>query len=110
MGVIIDFIVIALLILGIFFFTVGVIGLIRFPDVYSRMHATTKCDTLGAGLVLFALILAQPFTVASAKIFFIILFIWITNPTTAHIIAKAAYKTDIKCTEETEVIDHCKGE
>lgn len=109
-NMLVDIIIVILLVSGIFFFTMGVIGLIRFPDVYSRMHATTKCDTLGTGLVLLALILAQPLTVASAKIFFIILFIWITNPTTAHIIAKAAYKTDISHSDETEIVDHVREE
>ena len=44
-NMLVDIIIVILLVSGIFFFTMGVIGLIRFPDVYSRMHATTKCDT-----------------------------------------------------------------
>lgn len=39
---------------GIFFYMVGVLGLVRLPDVFTRMHATTKCDTMGAGLILIA--------------------------------------------------------
>lgn len=42
---------------GIFFFIAGTIGLIRFPDAYSRLHAITKADTLGLGLVIFGLIM-----------------------------------------------------
>lgn len=42
---------------GVFFFVAGTVGLIRFPDAYSRLHAVTKADTLGLGLVIFGLIL-----------------------------------------------------
>lgn len=74
-----------------FFFFVGTLGLIRMPDVFTRMHATTKCDTLGAGLALIALIIYRGFTVVSIKLLIILIFIWLTNPTAAHIIAKATY-------------------
>ncbi|MCL5974522.1 MAG: monovalent cation/H(+) antiporter subunit G [Gammaproteobacteria bacterium] len=42
---------------GVFFFIAGTVGLIRFPDAYSRLHAITKADTLGLGLVIFGLIM-----------------------------------------------------
>jgi multicomponent Na+:H+ antiporter subunit G len=78
---------------GVFFFIVGTVGLMRMPDAYCRMHATTKCDTLGTGLLLVGLIILQGFSVVSAKLFVIVVFVWLTNPTAAHIIAKAAYST-----------------
>ncbi len=84
-------IVILLLLLSSFFLMVGTIGLIRMPDAFCKMHATTKSDTLGAGLALLALIVYKGFHPISIKLFFIILFIWITNSTGAHIIAKATY-------------------
>jgi len=84
---------ILLLIGGSFFFLVGTVGLIRLPDAFTRMHATTKCDTLGAGLILVALMIYQGFHMISVKLFVILLFIWLTNPTAAHIIAKAAYNS-----------------
>lgn len=90
---------------GLFFFLVGVVGLLRLPDVYSRMHATTKCDTLGAGLILFALILYAGFSNASVKLFFMILFIWITNPTAAHVIARASYRNKVRVCEGTYELD-----
>lgn len=84
--------IILLLLLGSsFFFLVGTVGLIRMPDVFCRMHATTKSDTLGAGLALLALIVYRGFDVISIKLLIILVFIWITNPTAAHIMAKAAY-------------------
>jgi len=76
---------------GLFFFLVGVIGLIRMPDVYCRIHTTTKCDTLGAGLIFAALIVWQGFSFVSLNLVVILLFVWFTNPTSAHYIAKAEY-------------------
>lgn len=84
-------IVILLLLLSSFFLMVGTIGLIRMPDAFCKMHATTKSDTLGAGLALLALIVYKGFHPISIKLFFIITFIWVTNSTGAHIIAKATY-------------------
>ncbi len=75
---------------GLFFYFVGVVGLLRFPDVYTRLHATTKCDTLGAGMILFGLALQSTLPIA-LRLLLLILFIWITNPTGAHIMAKVAY-------------------
>jgi multicomponent Na+:H+ antiporter subunit G len=76
---------------GLFFYFVGVVGLIRMPDVFCRMHATTKCDTMGAGLVFIGLIIWQGATFISLNILVVLLFIWLTNPTAAHYIAKSEY-------------------
>jgi len=84
-------IILTLLISSSFFFLVGTIGLIRMPDAFCRMHATTKSDTLGAGLALLALVIYRGFDVISIKLLIILLFVWITTPTAAHIMAKAAY-------------------
>lgn len=48
------------LVLGVFFFVAGTLGLLRFPDVYSRLHAVTKADTLGLGLLILGLCLRSP--------------------------------------------------
>lgn len=83
-------IIITILILGgLFFFVVGTVGLIRFPDMLTRVHSASKCDTLGAALILLALILYNGLNVVSLKLILIILFIWLTNPTATHLIAKA---------------------
>ncbi|SNS09841.1 multisubunit sodium/proton antiporter, MrpG subunit [Anaerovirgula multivorans] len=82
---------ILLLLCSAFFFLVGTVGLVRMPDVFTRMHATTKCDTLGAGLALLALMVNRGLHIISVKLLLIIIFIWLTNPTAAHIIAKAEY-------------------
>lgn len=75
---------------GLFFFLVGTIGFIRFPDTFTRIHATTKCDTLATFLSLTGLAIYSGFNSHSIKLILTIVFIWITNPTAAHLISKAA--------------------
>jgi multicomponent Na+:H+ antiporter subunit G len=84
-------IIILFLVGGLFFYIVGVVGLIRMPDVFTRMHATTKCDTMGAGMIFIALIIWQGMSYISLNILIVLIFIWLTNPTAAHYIAKSAY-------------------
>lgn len=90
-----DILSIVSLVLGLFFLFVGTLGLLRLPDVYNRLHATTKCDTLGAGLVLLSMALQSSLT-TGIRLALLILFIVITNPTAAHVIARAAYNTGIR--------------
>ena len=116
---IIIIIVVLLLLIGLFFMLAGTIGFVRFPDFYSRMHATGKCDTLGEGLMLFALIIyetgyeglfkgdLQHASFVSIKIILLILFILLANPTSTHAIAKAAHDVGLqpwKKTDDTEWI------
>jgi multicomponent Na+:H+ antiporter subunit G len=77
---------------SIFFFFVGTLGLLRLPDALTRLHATTKCDTLGAGFAFIALILHYGFNMVTLKLFIIIVFIWIINPTAGHAIGQAVYE------------------
>ena len=90
--IVLNIVIILCLTSGLFFIFVGVVGLIRMPDVFTRMHATTKCDTMGAGLIFLGLILWQGLSFVSLNILLILIFIWITNPTAAHAIAKSAYQ------------------
>ncbi|MEA1895046.1 MAG: monovalent cation/H(+) antiporter subunit G [Euryarchaeota archaeon] len=87
---------VALLLVGAFFILAGTVGFVRFPDFYSRMHATGKCDTLGEGLMLVALIVYGGATFVSVKILFLIIFILFANPTSTHAIAKAAYDVGLE--------------
>src|SRR5690554_2588243 len=86
-----DIVIIMLVLFSTFFFMVGTLGLIRLPDVFTRMHATTKSDTLGAGLGMLALMVYKGLDPVSIKFLLILVFIFITNPVASHIIAKAAY-------------------
>jgi multicomponent Na+:H+ antiporter subunit G len=75
----IDAITLVLLLMGIFFFVVGTIGLLRLPDVYTRMHATTKSDTLGAISLLMGLALYSGDFFTWAKMLIIIVFMFWAN-------------------------------
>ncbi|TSA45691.1 MAG: cation:proton antiporter [Deltaproteobacteria bacterium] len=81
---------------GAFFLLVGSIGLIRLPDFYSRNHATGKSDTLGIMLVIFGMILIEGFTLNSAKLFFALIFVFLTSPTGTHALANAALHSGLK--------------
>ncbi|WP_246637588.1 monovalent cation/H(+) antiporter subunit G [Crassaminicella profunda] len=76
---------------GLFFFTVGTIGILRFPDLFTRAHSAAKCDTLGAVLCLIALMIYSGLNFTSLKLLLVIAFLWITNPTATHLISKAAF-------------------
>lgn len=99
--VLVNIIVTIFLVAGLFFTFVGSIGLLRFPDFYTRLHATGKCDTLGAGLIIIGLFIYHFFKYTNApfilaKLTFLIIFIFIANPTATHALMKAAYKVGIK--------------
>jgi multicomponent Na+:H+ antiporter subunit G len=78
------------LLAGGFFCIVGGIGLIRMPDFYTRMHATSVTETLGAGLILLGLIIQAGISLIAAKLVIIALLIFLTSPTATHALAKAA--------------------
>lgn len=79
-----------LVVCGLFLFVSGTVGLLRLPDFYCRMHATGKCDTLGALLTLAGLAVYHGFSLVSLKIIFIVIFIFLANPTATHAIGRAA--------------------
>jgi len=82
--------------LGAFFLLVGSVGLVRLPDFYSRNHATGKSDTLGIMLVIFGMILIEGLTLNSAKLAFVLVFVFLTNPTGTHALANAALRSGLK--------------
>jgi multicomponent Na+:H+ antiporter subunit G len=99
--VIVDRIVILVVFTGTLVTLAGAIGLLRFPDFYTRLHATGKCDTLGAGLILMGLMAFHfahyPSTpLVPVKVLVLILFVFIANPTATHAIVKAAYRTGVR--------------
>ncbi len=81
---------------GLFFFFVGVVGVLRFPDFYARLHAAGKADSIAAVLVLIGVALynLQEFNVGnllvSIKIMLIAVFIYVASPTATHALTKAA--------------------
>ncbi len=81
---------------GCFFILVASIGLVRFPDFFSRMHPAGKTDSLGQILTLGALIIYEGISMVSLKLLIIICFMLIANPTATHGLANAAYTTGLK--------------
>ena len=81
----------ALLLTGVFLAVVAGVGLVRFPDVFSRMHAATKPATLGLLLVMLGAVLVMDDTSNSAKLLLVAGFQFLTAPVAAHMIGRAAY-------------------
>jgi multicomponent Na+:H+ antiporter subunit G len=80
----------ALLMLGSFFCLAGSIGLIRLPDFYSRVHAASIVDSLGAILILLGMMTQTQDPIVIIKLIFILFFMMLTGPTAVHALARAA--------------------
>jgi multicomponent Na+:H+ antiporter subunit G len=86
-----EWIALVLLYIGIFFCGVGVYGLIRFPDVYTRLHASGKVATLGLAFILLGASLLMP--ELSLRALLLIGFILLTAPVATHAIASSAHRS-----------------
>lgn len=88
---------------GLFFTFVAMTGVIRLPDVYSRAHTASQADTIGAGFTLAAVALVLGLQIPTVKTVLLLFFIFVTNPTAAHAITRAAHEEGIEpWTEEEE--------
>ena len=98
-------------VLGLIFFLGTSVGMFRFPDFYTRMHAAGKGDTLSTMLMLagFALATMEDFSLGSwllvVKIMAIVLFIYITSPTSTHALMRAAFEDEEMPLEEKDLKD-----
>ncbi|MEO8124551.1 MAG: monovalent cation/H(+) antiporter subunit G, partial [Burkholderiales bacterium] len=90
MTIVIDALSWALLVAGGFFCIVGAIGMLRMPDFYTRMHAASVTETLGAGFILVGLVLQAGFTLVAVKLMMMGLLIFFVSPTATHALARAA--------------------
>lgn len=97
-----------LLIAGGFFSAIAGIGLLRFPDVLMRMHASTKAGTLGVGLTVVSVALYFADGLVTTKVVLIVLFILLTAPVAAHLIGRAAYRTKTPLWPPTIIDDESK--
>ncbi|WP_020410433.1 Na+/H+ antiporter subunit G [Hahella ganghwensis] len=93
-----------LLVTGAGFVLIGSVGLIRLPDFYTRLHAPTKATTLGMGCLLIASMVLISFTKGAPSVheLLITLFLFITAPVTAHMLAKTALHYELGFTEKTK--------
>ena len=79
-----------LIVVGSVFTIVGGIGMVRMPDVYTRMHAASVTDTLGAGTLIFGMILQAGFSLVALKLIFILGLFFFFSPVITHALAQAA--------------------
>lgn len=97
------------ILIGVFFAFVSSIGLIRLPDVYSRVHAGGKSSTLGViSLMIATFVYFIPQGTVNGKILLAILFVFLTAPLAALMVSRAAYKTGVPL-EEKSMQDDLKG-
>ena len=92
------------LITGSFFCLSGGVGLLRFPDFFTRIHAASLTDTLGAGLILIGLMLQSGGGIVLAKLILILIFSLLAGTTASHAMAKAALKSGLhpKCGDDQD--------
>lgn len=81
-----------LIAIGLFFFLAGSVGLLRFPDVYTRLHALTKADNVGLGCVVAGLMVTAETWRVVVKLAMVELLVLIAGATVSHLIARAAYR------------------
>jgi len=92
-----------LIVVGVLFDFFGCVGLVRFPDVYNRLQASTKCVTLGTIMLLVGVAVACGDTSTALKAVICAVFILITSPTGAHALARGSYASGVGLWEESVV-------
>jgi multicomponent Na+:H+ antiporter subunit G len=90
----------AIVLIGSLFMVVGALGVVRMPDVFTRLHAASVSDTFGVGLILIGLILVGGLTLVSVKLAFLLAFLFITGPVATHAVARAALDAGVKARDE----------
>jgi multicomponent Na+:H+ antiporter subunit G len=90
MALAVDILSWALVLLGSFFTVAGAIGLVRMPDVFTRMHATSVIDTAGIGFLFIGLMLQAGLSLVTLKLVFILALFFFAGPVITHALAQAA--------------------
>lgn len=96
MDLIVDVLSWGLIVTGSFFIVVGAVGLMRMPDVYTRMHAASVIDTAGAGFLILGLILQAGLSLITLKLLFILAIFFFTSPVVTHALAQATLAAGIE--------------
>ncbi len=96
-----NIVIVIILLFGLLFFTGGSVGIIRFPDFYSRLHPAGKLDTMGLLMTMGAMALynlngfSMMALLTSLKIMLIVVFVFITSPTATHAIVDAGFRAGL---------------
>lgn len=96
MSLVVDVLSWILLLAGSLLLLIGAIGLHRLPEFFTRTHAGSVTDTGAAGLILIGLMLQAGFSLITAKLLIILLFLWFTSPTASHVLAQSALRDGLK--------------
>lgn len=89
---------------GVVIFLVEIFGMYRFRFVLNRMQIAATGDTLGLGLCLIGLMIANGANAASAKMFLVLLFFWIASPVSSHVLSRMEYTTDEHIEEHLRIV------
>lgn len=100
-----DYLAAALLLTGFFFMIVSAIGVVRLPDFFSRLHASSIGETLGIVLVGIGFAIYEGFTLTSAKLLLIVIAVFLVNPVGTHLIGKAAVRAGYRPWKEEDDAD-----
>ena len=85
-----------LILVGLFFLLVAAVGVLRLPDVFTRSHAVSLTDSLGAFFLLGGLALYEGFSANLAKILIVLVLLYLLNPVIAHATVRAAHRSGLK--------------
>lgn len=86
----------ALVLIGAILAVIGTVGVLRFPDFYTRLHAASVTDTAAATLAIVGMALLAPSFAVVFKLAIVWLFLFLTGPTSSHAIANAAHKAGLQ--------------
>ena len=92
----IDAAAVFLMLVGVFFLVVAAIGVLRLPDVYTRCHAVSLTDSLGAFFMLTGLAVYAGISVVLVKILAVLVLLYLLNPAIAHLTVRAAHRSGLK--------------
>ena len=87
---------ISLIVVGLIFLVIGSIGMLRLPDVFSRAHALSLTDSLGAVFVLLGLAVYEGFTMNFPRIMVVLVLVYLMNPVISHATIRAAYRSGLR--------------
>lgn len=94
---------VVLLLIGSAFCALAALGILRFPDVYTRLHAASKAGPLGAGLILLAVAFASDDWSVALKAVIGLVFLLLTAPVSAHLLARAALRSGVRPSALTSI-------
>ena len=99
------------IVLGLFFYIMGIFGIFKFKFILNKMHSAALLDTMGLLFVVVGIAIANGFNATSIKLFFIVIFLWITSPVAGHFISKLQVLTDENIKDEVNkhIEDEKKG-